>query len=74
MCLKAPSKEAEQKGERSELLRRNRKNDRKIADSKRASEDLDGPAKTNLLFVLCVKKGLIIRLKARYHHGTLMNT
>ena len=27
---------------------------------KRVSADLDGPANTNLLLVLCVKKGLII--------------
>lgn len=31
-------------------------------DLKRASADLDGPAKTNLLLVLWVRKGLIIRL------------
>jgi hypothetical protein len=41
---------------------------------KSVSADLDGPAKTNLLFVLCVRKGLIILLNVRYHHGTLMNT
>jgi hypothetical protein len=41
---------------------------------KRVSADLDGPANTNLLFVLCVRKGLIILLNVRYHHGTFMNT
>lgn len=41
---------------------------------KRVSADLARPAKTNLLLVLWVRKGLIILLKARYHHGTLMNT
>lgn len=40
----------------------------------KVSDDLDGPAKTNLLLVLCVRKGLIILLNARYHHGTLINT
>jgi hypothetical protein len=41
---------------------------------KRVSTDFDGPANTNLLFVLCVRKGLIILLYARYHQGTLINT
>lgn len=40
---------------------------------KRVSADLDGPANTNLLLVLCVKNGLIILEKARYHQGTLIN-
>lgn len=41
---------------------------------KRVSVDLEGPAKTNLLLVLWVRKGLIILFTARYHHGTLMKT
>lgn len=39
---------------------------------KRVSEDLEEPANTNLLLVLCVRKGLIILEKARYHQGTLI--
>jgi len=39
---------------------------------KRVSADLEEPANTNLLLVLCVRKGLIILEKARYHQGTLM--
>lgn len=31
-----------------------------VTNLKRVSADLEGPAKTNLLLVLCVKKGLII--------------
>jgi len=41
---------------------------------KRVSADLEGPANTNLLFVLCVRNGLIILFTAKYHHGTLINT
>ena len=40
----------------------------------RVSTDFAGPAKTNLLLLLCVRNGLIILLTARYHHGTLMKT
>lgn len=49
-------------------------NNRQHTYLNRVSADLDGPANTNLLLVLWVKKGLIILLKARYHHGTLINT
>jgi len=31
-----------------------------VTNLKRVSGDLDGPAKINLLLVLCVKKGLIM--------------
>jgi hypothetical protein len=39
---------------------------------KRVSADLEGPANTNLLLVLRVRKALIILEKARYHQGTLI--
>lgn len=48
------------------------KNETNLTHLKRVSADFDGPANTNLLFVLWVRKGLIILLKAKYHHGTLI--